>query len=275
MSTVTVVSATFVFAAITCFCFTKADSWHVHNLDKFNLKEFVAAVGVIIASYSSQMYLSVIESDMKEPSKINIVMNAGFSAMTVLKVGIGVVAYMTFGDTTFQVVTLNLPAGVLLTVVNTVVLTLAVSSYTLPMFTVFEILEKGCPWLMIGESPQTDEKGTGKEGDNKKRSNKVEIRRNTVRIILVLMTLIMAISVPHFCLFLSFIGSFTGAFLEIVFPCLFYIILKYDKISKWTIALNTCLMVLSMLFMGTGMYFSAVAIAKAFKLHTKEIWTVE
>ena len=142
MSTVTVVSATFVFAAITCFCFTKADSWHVHNLDKFNLKEFVAAVGVIIASYSSQMYLSVIESDMKEPSKINIVMNAGFSAMTVLKVGIGVVAYMTFGDTTFQVVTLNLPAGVLLTVVNTVVLTLAVSSYTLPMFTVFEILEK-------------------------------------------------------------------------------------------------------------------------------------
>ena len=123
---------------------------------------------------------------------------------------------------------------------------------------------------MMGESPQTDEKGTGKEGDNKKRSNKVEIRRNTVRIILVLMTLIMAISVPHFSLFLSFIGSFTGAFLEIVFPCLFYIILKYDKISKWTIALNTCLMVLSMLFMGTGMYFSAVAIAKAFKLHTKE-----
>ncbi|XP_066917743.1 vesicular inhibitory amino acid transporter-like [Clytia hemisphaerica] len=258
MSTVTVVSAAFVTAVIIMYCFTSVATWKVGQMSIISAKEFISAIGVIIASYSSQMYLSVIEASMREPQKVGTVMNLGYTAMTLLKIGIGVVAYMTFGDSTLQVVALNLPPGVLLTMVNIVVLFLALSSYTLPMFTAFEILEN--------DSSITESTGDVDKGMK---------RRVLVRTGLVLVTLLMAISVPHFCLVLSFIGCFTGCFLEIIFPCAFYCILKWDKINTFELVFNILLIVGSLLFMGIGMYFSGLAMVHAFKYNTKEVWSVD
>lgn len=271
MSSLTVASATSVFFAVCVYCLTEIDAWDVHNLEKFSIKEFVASTGVVVASYSSQMYLSVIESDMRNPSTIGTVMNAGYFAMTILKVGVGVIAYMTFGDATSQVVTLNLPAGILLTAINSIVLLLAMSSYTLPMFTVFEILEKDSKWLIVGNS---SELGNDKESQ-KYEERLINVRRTAIRLALMFITLTMAISVPHFCMVLSFIGSFTGAFLEMVFPCWFYLALKHKTLSKSTIIVNVLIITLSLLFMGIGMYSSAFDMIKAFKLHTKEVWTID
>ena len=271
MSTLTVVSAVCISVVLTLYCFTQAGTWQTYDLNEFDLKEFVASIGVMVASYSSQMYLSIIECDMKKPKDVPLVMNAGYFAMTVLKIGVGVIAYMTFGENTHEVVTLNLPTGMILTAVNIVVIVLSLSSYTLPMFTVFEILEKDSPWLMTGDIELSSEK----ELDEETKQSYIAIRRTVVRLALVIVTLIMAVSVPHFGLVLSFIGSFTGAFLEMVFPSLFYVILKHERISTVTIVMNILIVGFSMLFMGVGIYFSGMAMVKAFKLHTKEVWTID
>ena len=274
MSTLTVVSAVCISVVLSLYCFTQAGTWQTYDLNEFDLKEFVASIGVMVASYSSQMYLSIIECDMKKPKDVPLVMNAGYFAMTVLKIGVGVIAYMTFGEDTHEVVTLNLPTGMILTAVNTVVVVLSLSSYTLPMFTVFEILEKDSPWLMTGDIDLSSEKEL-KNLDEETKQSYIAIRRTVVRLALVIVTLIMAVSVPHFGLVLSFIGSFTGAFLEMVFPSLFYVILKHERISTVTIVLNILIVGFSMLFMGAGIYFSGMAMVKAFKLHTREVWTID
>ena len=271
MSTLTVVSAVCISVVLTLYCFTQAGTWQTYDLNEFDLKEFVASIGVMVASYSAQMYLSIIECDMKKPKDVPLVMNAGYFAMTVLKIGVGVIAYMTFGENTHEVVTLNLPTGMILTAVNIVVVVLSLSSYTLPMFTVFEILEKDSPWLMTGDIELSSEK----ELDEETKQSYIAIRRTVVRLALVIVTLIMAVSVPHFGLVLSFIGSFTGAFLEMVFPSLFYVILKHERISTVTIVMNILIVGFSMLFMGVGIYFAGMAMVKAFKLHTKEVWTID
>ena len=274
MSTLTVVSAVCISVVLSLYCFTQAGTWQTYDLNEFDLKEFVASIGVMVASYSSQMYLSIIECDMKKPKDVPLVMNAGYFAMTVLKIGVGVIAYMTFGEDTHEVVTLNLPTGMILTAVNIVVVVLSLSSYTLPMFTVFEILEKDSPWLMTGDIDLSSEKEL-KNLDEETKQSYIAIRRTVVRLALVIVTLIMAVSVPHFGLVLSFIGSFTGAFLEMVFPSLFYVILKHERISTVTIVLNLLIVGFSMLFMGAGIYFSGMAMVKAFKLHTREVWTID
>ena len=274
MSTLTVVSAGCISVVLTLYCFTQAGTWQTYDLNEFDLKEFVASVGVMVASYSSQMYLSIIECDMKKPKDAPLVMNAGYFAMTALKIGVGVIAYMTFGENTHEVVTLNLPTGMILTAVNIVVVILSLSSYTLPMFTVFEILEKDSPWLVTGDIELSSEKEL-KNLDEETKQSYIAIRRTLVRLALVIVTLIMAVSVPHFGLVLSFIGSFTGAFLEMVFPSLFYVILKHERISTVTIVLNILIVGFSMLFMGVGIYFSGTAMVKAFKLHTREVWTID
>lgn len=274
MSTLTVVSAVCISVVLTLYCFTQAGTWQTYDLNEFDLKEFVASIGVMVASYSSQMYLSIIECDMKKPKDALLVMNAGYFAMTALKIGVGVIAYMTFGENTHEVVTLNLPTGMILTAVNIVVVILSLSSYTLPMFTVFEILEKDSPWLMTGDIELSSEKEL-KNLDEETKQSYIAIRRTVVRLALVIVTLIMAVSVPHFGLVLSFIGTFTGAFLEMVFPSLFYVILKHERISTVTIVLNILIVGFIMLFMGVGIYFSGMAMVKAFKLHTREVWTID
>ena len=274
MSTLTVVSAVCISVVLTLYCFTQAGTWQTYDLNEFDLKEFVASIGVMVASYSSQMYLSIIECDMKKPKDAPLVMNAGYFAMTALKIGVGVIAYMTFGENTHEVVTLNLPTGMSLTAVNIVVVIVSLSSYTLPMFTVFEILEKDSPWLMTGDIELSSEKEL-KNLDEETKQSYIAIRRTVVRLALVIVTLIMAVSVPHFGLVLSFIGTFTGAFLEMVFPSLFYVILKHERISTVTIVLNILIVGFIMLFMGVGIYFSGMAMVKAFKLHTREVWTID
>ena len=274
MSTLTVVSAVCISVVLTLYCFTQAGTWQTYDLNEFDLKEFVASIGVMVASYSSQMYLSIIECDMKKPKDAPLVMNAGYFAMTALKIGVGVIAYMTFGENTHEVVTLNLPTGMILTAVNIVVVILSLSSYTLPMFTVFEILEKDSPWLMTGDIELSSEKEL-KNLDEETKQSYIDIRRTVVRLALVIVTLIMAVSVPHFGLVLSFIGTFTGEFLEMVFPSLFYVILKHERISTVTIVLNILIVGFIMLFMGVGIYFSGMAMVKAFKLHTREVWTID
>ena len=274
MSTLTVVSAVCISVVLTLYCFTQAGTWQTYDLNEFDLKEFVASIGVMVASYSSQMYLSIIECDMKKPKDAPLVMNAGYFAMTALKIGVGVIAYMTFGENTHEVVTLNLPTGMILTAVNIVVVILSLSSYTLPMFTVFEILEKDSPWLMTGDIELSSEKEL-KNLDEETKQSYIAIRRTVVRLALVIVTLIMAVSVPHFGLVLSFIGTFTGAFLEMIFPSLFYVILKHERISTVTIVLNILIVGFIMLFMGVGIYFSGIAMVKAFKLHTREVWTID
>ena len=262
MSTVTVISAAFVTAVVIVYCFTSVSTWKAGQMSVISTKDFVMAVGVMIASYSSQMYLSVIEASMKEPRQMGTVMNLGYTAMTVLKIGMGVVAYLTFGADTSPVVTLNLPHGFLLTLVNIVVLFLALSSYTLPMFTAFAILEED-----TNEENSSINAGAG--------GGKGTRRHVMVRTGLVLMTLFMGIAVPHFSLVLSFIGCFTGCFLEIVFPCVFYCILRWERIPRVELLFNIMLVVSSLIFMGVGMYFSGMDIINAFKYNTKEVWSVD
>ena len=47
-----------------------------------------------------------------------------------------------------------------------------------------------------------------------------------VRFIYVLLTLVLAVCVPHFDLLMGLTGSLTGALLSFIFPCIFHIYIK-------------------------------------------------
>jgi len=142
VSKMTVISAAMIMLAVVVNCLITISEWK--NPPMFtvsSLKDYISGVGILIASFSSQMYLSVIESSMAKPEHIETVMNLGFITSIVLKGAIGVFAFMRFGDRTADIITFNIPHGTLSIVVNVGILFLALSSFSLPMFTVFEILE--------------------------------------------------------------------------------------------------------------------------------------
>ena len=54
-----------------------------------------------------------------------------------------------------------------------------------------------------------------------------------VRFIYVMMTLILAVCVPHFDLLMGLTGSLTGALLSFIFPCIFHIYIKRLKLDYY------------------------------------------
>jgi len=257
VSKMTVISAAMIMLAVVVNCLITISEWK--NPPMFtvsSLKDYISGVGILIASFSSQMYLSVIESSMAEPERIKTVMSFGFITSIVLKGAIGVFAFMRFGDRTADIITFNIPHGTLSIVVNVGILFLALSSFSLPMFTVFEILE-------------TDSNLLGNQLDPSVK----KYRRYGIRSLLYLIPLLTAYCIPHFSIIMAFIGCLSASLLTITLPCIFYVILQWDHLTKLELSFNMLLISSSTIFTFVGTYFSGLEMINAFKNNIKNVWS--
>uniref|UniRef100_A0A915I243 Amino acid transporter transmembrane domain-containing protein n=1 Tax=Romanomermis culicivorax TaxID=13658 RepID=A0A915I243_ROMCU len=83
------------------------------------------------------------------------------------------------------------------------------------------------------------------------------------RMCLVLFTLFMAISVPHFALLMGLVGNITGTMLSFVWPSLFHLKMKAPKLNdkqKWV---NRSIVLIGVVFGSVGVYYSSMQLRKA------------
>lgn len=98
-------------------------------------------------------------------------------------------------------------------VVNLCLLAKALLSYPLPFYAAAEILQTGV--LKLNSSAEGSERGT-----------------LLLRGSLLLLTLIMALCVPHFSLLMGLTGSVTGAAMTLLLPALFHLQLKWTQLDE-------------------------------------------
>ena len=82
----------------------------------------------------------------------------------------------------------------------------------------------------------------------------------------IIFTVLMAISIPHFVILMGFIGSFTGTMLSFIWPCYFHLKLKRDSLDRNTIWYDCFVIFLGVLFGVVGVYDSGTAMIKAFEI---------
>ncbi|XP_022783349.1 vesicular inhibitory amino acid transporter-like [Stylophora pistillata] len=111
---------------IVAYCLGHSASWKTEDLLVFDPVRFPLALGVVLASFSSQIYLTVLEGNMRRPEKFNTVINYAYIAMTELKIGVGAFGYLTFSGGVSDMVSNNLPLGLYRVIVNIVVTVLLV-----------------------------------------------------------------------------------------------------------------------------------------------------
>jgi solute carrier family 32 (vesicular inhibitory amino acid transporter) len=87
-----------------------------------------------------------------------------------------------------------------------------------------------------------------------------------VRVGLVVFTVLMAISIPHFAILMGFIGSFTGTMLSFIWPCYFHLKLKGPTLDWFTVAYDCFVIFLGILFGVVGISISFKALVDAFKI---------
>lgn len=86
------------------------------------------------------------------------------------------------------------------------------------------------------------------------------------RVLVIVGTVLMATSIPHFAILMGFIGSFTGTMLSFIWPCYFHIKLKGHEMDERTRYYDYFIIVLGVLFAVIGMFDSGAALIRAFSI---------
>ncbi|XP_062981517.1 vesicular inhibitory amino acid transporter-like [Elgaria multicarinata webbii] len=233
-----------IFVVIT-YCLTQMHQW---SWARFNLsvefENFLVSVGVIIFSYTSQIFLPTLEGNMQNPGECRSMLNWTHFLACVFKTVFALTAFLTWGEETREVITDNLPPS-LQTLVNLCLLTKALLSYPLPFFAVTEILHtyispsqkcrSNAPWLPV-----------------------------VLKSSLLLLTLLMAMFVPHFALLMGLTGSVTGAAMTFLLPSLFHLKLKWEKLMFLEKCADISMFILGIFCSLAGLVCSIKGLLKTF-----------
>ncbi len=250
-SIITVISAKVIFISVIAYSVSLFHKWEVRSLNNFEPNAFPASLGILVACYLAQPFVAFIESSMKKPEKFETTLNWSFVAMTTLNVVIGLVAGVTYYPDTEEVVTNNLPVGVFRQIVNAMAAILAFTSYTLPMFTAFDIIETSGS-ACLGEFFAT---------------NIYTCKVQALRLGMVFVTIIMAAVIPHYAFLLAFIGSVTGITLEFIFPALFHMKIYCSKLHWYEFAMDIIVVFIGTLVMTISVIVSWISMYKCYSRH--------
>lgn len=243
-------------AIILIYCFTRAGSWYWKDVQlKIDIWTFPISIGVVVFSYTSQIFLPTLEGNLTDKSKFNCMMHWTHLAAALFKALFSYVGFLTWGFATKEVITNNLPTQSFKIVVNLILVAKAMLSYPLPYFASLDLFQTS---LFAGK-PRTPFPSCFDE------SYKLTIWAVALRIALVLFTMVLAIFIPHFSILMGLIGSFTGTMLSFVWPCYFHMRIKWYKLRWYTKALDITVIVIGVVFGSIGIYYSSHALANAFR----------
>ncbi|XP_059580093.1 vesicular inhibitory amino acid transporter [Alligator mississippiensis] len=233
-----------IFVVMT-YCLTQIHRWSWTRF-RFSIEfeNFLVSVGVIIFSYTSQIFLPTLEGNMKNPGEFNCMLNWTHFFACVFKTAFAVTAFLTWGEETKEVVTDNLPSF-LQTLVNLCLLAKALLSYPLPFFAAAEIVN-----ACISKGNHF--------------GNCAPLFGLVLRGSLLFLTLLMAMCIPHFALLMGLTGSITGAAMTFLLPSLFHLKLKWEKLVLLEKCADISVFILGFLCSLAGLVCSIKGLLEAF-----------
>lgn len=176
-----------------------------------NLSGIPIAIGIYGYCYSGHAVFPNIYSSLKKPNQYPSVLFTSFAICSVMFAGVAVMGYTMFGESTQSQFTLNMPhnlvasrVAVWTTVVN------PITKYALTLTPLALSLEELIP------SSQS----------------KSHLYAIMIRTMLVLSTLLVALSVPFFGLVMAFIGSLLTMLVTLILPCACFLSILRHKVTR-------------------------------------------
>ncbi|XP_018935711.2 vesicular inhibitory amino acid transporter-like [Cyprinus carpio] len=241
---------------VIAYCLSRARDWAWDKVKFYiDVKKFPISIGIIVFSYTSQIFLPSLEGNMQKPSEFHCMMNWTHIAACILKGLFALVAYLTWADETKEVITDNLPSSIR-AVVNLFLVSKALLSYPLPFFAAVEVLEK--TFFQDGaRAVFPDCYG----GDGRLKSWGLSLR-----CALVVFTMFMAIYVPHFALLIlmGLTGSLTGAGLCFLLPSLVHLKLLWRKLLWHQVFFDVAIFVIGGICSISGFIHSVEGLIEAY-----------
>ena len=242
---------------IFAYCLGNAPTWAWSKVRfRIDVLQFPIALGIIVFSYTSHIFLPTLEYNMVDRSKFTYMLDYSHICAAAFKSLFGYLGFLTWEDDTEEVITNNLPNPAFKGFVNIILVIKALLSYPLPYYAACELIEhsyfRGQPktigpsiWALDGE---------------------LKVWGLGFRVIVVVFTILMAVFIPHFAILMGLIGSFTGTMLSFIWPCWFHLKIKGNTLAWKEVAFDWFVIVLGCLFGVIGITTSFYALVKAFQI---------
>ncbi|KAG0581553.1 hypothetical protein KC19_4G260800 [Ceratodon purpureus] len=205
------------------------------------------AVGLYSFCYCGHAVFPSIYGSMRDRTQFSHVLVICFILCTLMYGGIAVMGYSMFGDDLQSQITLNLPQeapashfAIWVTLVN------PFAKYAITLTPVAVALEEFLPHSMASSSKDMRFWGT------------------ILRTLIVISTVIVALTVPFFGLLMAFIGSFLSASVSIILPCLCYLKIYRQQLPFQEASLVGVLLFFGILVGVGGTFYSLKAIIDNF-----------
>ncbi|XP_019117169.2 vesicular inhibitory amino acid transporter [Larimichthys crocea] len=228
--------------SVMLYCLSRASSWSWSSLRlAVDPEEFLVSVGVIIFSYTSQIFLPPLEGSMEDRGQFDAMLGWTHGAACVMKTVFSLLAVLTWGAETREVITDNLPSD-LRPLVNLCLLAKALLSYPLPFYSAAEILQT----CLLGDAVVSSKHG----------GRGVSRPALLVRAALLMTSYLLALLVPRFSLLMGLTGSVTGAAMTLILPCLFHLRLQWGRITARERLIDVCILSLGVICSVSGVICS-------------------
>ncbi|XP_076329687.1 vesicular inhibitory amino acid transporter-like [Tachypleus tridentatus] len=239
------------------YCFTRASYWAFSKVPlRIEIHYFPISLGIVVFSYTSQIFLPTLEGNMRDPSRFHCMLNWSHLAAAIFKGLFAYVGFLTWAEQTQEVITNNLPTKAFKVIVNLTLVIKAMFSYPLPYYAAANLIEiaffQGKPTTKFPSCFATDKE--------------LRVWAVALRVLLVIFTMLMAISIPHFAILMGLIGSFTGTMLSFVWPCYFHMKLKWNELPWYTISWEVFIISIGSFCGVIGIYYSFSALVQAYHL---------
>ncbi|MEQ2194496.1 hypothetical protein XENOCAPTIV_030146, partial [Xenoophorus captivus] len=229
---------------VILYCLSCASNWSWASLSlSVDPEDFIVSVGVIIFSYTSQIFLPPLEGSMEDKEQFDTMLGWTHGVACIMKTTFSLLAVLTWGPKTSEVITDNLPPS-LRPIVNLCLLAKALLSYPLPFYSAAEILQT----CLLRDAPLSS--------SSKQSSQRVTGPALMVRGALVVSSYLLSMLVPRFSLLMGLTGSVTGAAMTLILPCLFHLKLQWERLTVQDRLIDVAILSLGLLCSVAGVICS-------------------
>ena len=213
-------------------------SWNPREILVWNIDEVSVSLAIIIFSYICHPVLPGVEASMENKSKYRTMLALSYFFVAIVKVVFSVCAYFSFSSNIQDVIVNSLPVGVIRSLVNAFLLLNVFFSYPFRVITII----------------QTIEESVSPDSFSFKISDLVWFIG--IRVSTNFLTLLPAILIPHFALFMAFISSLTGSAVAFILPVIFHLVIKQHELKLYHYIFDISVLIFAFLAAALGLVYS-------------------
>ena len=244
LSLISVIAIFIAVVGVLVYGIAHHSSWNPGKILVWDIESAPVSLAIISYSYLCHTTLPGLEASMEDKPQFRTMLGLTYLFVAIIKVTFSVLTFFSFSSNIQEVISNSLPMGVIRTLVNAFLILNVVFSYPFLVITIIQIIEDSVsPDCFSFKIPHI-------------------VWFIGIRVSTNFLTLLPAILIPHFALFMAFISSLTGSAAMFILPALFHLILKKKELKLYHYIFDFLILIFGVYVAVVGLVYTGKSLFK-------------